>query len=72
MTQILYLLNHSSLLPVYMEPGKPGYLGWTALLRSHLHKKFHSITYNVLSCVYMRAGPARLGEISPLLTRDLG
>ena len=27
--------------------------------RSHLHKKFHSITYNVLSCVYMRASPVR-------------
>ena len=25
--------------------------GWPALPRSHLHKKFHSITYNVLSCV---------------------
>ena len=35
-------------------------------------QKFHSITYNVLSSVYMRAGPARLGEIPPLLTRDLG
>ena len=34
--------------------------------------KIHSITYNVLSSVYMRAGPARLGEIPPLLTRDLG
>ena len=30
------------------------------------------IPYNVLSCVYMRAGPAQLGEIPPLLTRDLG
>ena len=39
---------------------------------SPLQKKFHSITYNGLSCVYMRAGPARLGEIPPLLTRDLG
>ena len=42
-----------------------------ALPRSHLQKKFHSITYNVLSCVHMRAGPDRLGKIPPLLTRDL-
>ena len=34
-------------------------------------QKFHSITYNVLSSVYMRAGPARLGQIPPLLTREL-
>ena len=46
--------------------------GWLALPRSRLHKKFHSITYNVLFCVYMRAEPAQLGEIPPLLTRDLG
>ena len=47
-------------------------LSWPALPRSRLHKKFHSITYNVLFCVYIRVGPARLGEIPPLLTRDLG
>ena len=34
-------------------------------------QKFHSITYNVLSFVYMRA-TAWLGEIPPLLSRDLG
>ena len=32
-----------------MEAGEPGYPGWPALPRSHLHKKFDSITYNVLS-----------------------
>ena len=32
-----------------MEAGEPGYPGWPALPRSHLHKKFHSINYNVLS-----------------------
>ena len=51
--------------------GLARYPGWPALPRSHLHKKFDSITYNVLSCVYMRAGPARSGKIPPLLTRDL-
>ena len=34
---------------------------WSALPRSHLHKKFHSITYNVLSCVLyeIRVSPVR-------------
>ena len=34
-------------------------------------KIWQHITY-VLSYVYMRTGPARLDEIPPLLTRDLG
>ena len=46
--------------------------GLARFAESHLHRKFHSITYASLSCVYMRTGPAWFGEIPPLLTRDLG
>ena len=38
-----------------MEPGWPGYpyLGWLALPRSHLHKKFHHITFLCfILCLY--------------------
>ena len=55
-----------------MEPGQPGYPGWPALPRSHLHKNSTALLIMFYLVFNMRAGTARLGEIPPLLSRDLG